>query len=96
LNRVNGVGSVGMIGAPRRVVYVDVDPRKLDAYHLTVEQIGNIIGAENMNMPSGNIKMGRMDYQLRVQGEFTESNQLKDLVSGIITVTWFICTMLLR
>jgi hydrophobic/amphiphilic exporter-1 (mainly G- bacteria), HAE1 family len=82
LNRVNGVGSVGMIGAPRRVVYVDVDPRKLDAYHLTVEQIGNIIGAENMNMPSGNIKMGRMDYQLRVQGEFTESSQLKDLVIG--------------
>jgi HAE1 family hydrophobic/amphiphilic exporter-1 len=82
LNRVNGVGSVGMIGAPRRVVYVDVDPRKLDAYHLTVEQIGSIIGAENMNMPSGNIKMGRMDYQLRVQGEFTESSQLKDLVVG--------------
>jgi hydrophobic/amphiphilic exporter-1 (mainly G- bacteria), HAE1 family len=82
LNRVNGVGSVGMIGAPRRVVYVEVDPRKLDAYHMTVEQIGNVIAAENMNMPSGNIKMGRMDYQLRVQGEFIESSQLNDLVIG--------------
>jgi hydrophobic/amphiphilic exporter-1 (mainly G- bacteria), HAE1 family len=82
LNRVNGVGSVGMIGAPRRVVYVEVDPRKLDAYHMTVEQIGNVIAAENMNMPSGNIKMGRMDYQLRVQGEFIESSQLSDLVIG--------------
>lgn len=82
LNRVNGVGSVGMIGAPRRVVYVEVDPRKLDAYHMTVEQIGNVIAAENMNMPSGNIKMGRMDYQLRVQGEFIESRQLSGLVIG--------------
>lgn len=82
LNRVDGVGSVGMIGAPRRVVYVEVDPRRLDAYHLTIEQIGNVIAAENLNMPSGNIKMGQMDYQLRIQGEFNESYELNNLVVG--------------
>jgi hydrophobic/amphiphilic exporter-1 (mainly G- bacteria), HAE1 family len=82
LNRVEGVGSVGMIGAPRRVVYIEVDPRRLDAYHLTIEQIGNVIAAENLNMPSGNIKMGQMDYQLRIQGEFSESYELNDLVVG--------------
>ena len=82
LNRVEGVGSVGMIGSPRRMVYVDVDARKLDAYHLTIEQIGNVIASENMNMPSGNIKMGLFDYQLRIQGEFSESSQLNDLVVG--------------
>ncbi|MBE0663338.1 MAG: efflux RND transporter permease subunit [Bacteroidales bacterium] len=82
LNRVDGVGSVGMIGAPRRVVYVEVDPRRLDAYHLTIEQIGNLIAAENLNMPSGNIKMGQMDYQLRIQGEFNESYELNNLVVG--------------
>ncbi|HHN48848.1 MAG TPA: efflux RND transporter permease subunit [Bacteroidales bacterium] len=82
LNRVEGVGSVGMIGSPRRMVYVDVDPRRLDAYHLTIEQIGNVIAAENTNVPSGHIKMGLFDYQLRVQGEFTESRQLNNLVVG--------------
>lgn len=82
LNRVEGVGSVSMIGAPRRVIYVDADPRRLDAYNLTIEQIGNVIGAENLNMPSGNIKMGEMDYQLRIQGEFSQSSQLPGLVVG--------------
>ncbi len=82
LNRVDGVGSIGMMGTPRRVIYVDADPRKLDAYNLTIEQIGNIIAAENLNLPSGNVKMGEMDYQLRIQGEFTESSQLDDLVVG--------------
>lgn len=82
LNRIEGVGSVGMIGAPRRVVYVDVDPFKLDAYHLTLEQIGNVIASENMNTPSGSIRMGSLDYPLRIQGEFTESYQLNDLVVG--------------
>lgn len=82
LNRINGVGSVSIIGAPRRVVYVEADPQRLDAYHLTIEQIGSVIGAENLNMPSGNVKMGSMDYQLRIQGEFAESKQLSDLVVG--------------
>jgi hydrophobic/amphiphilic exporter-1 (mainly G- bacteria), HAE1 family len=82
LNRIEGIGSIGMMGTPKRVVYVDVDARKLDAYNLTIEQIGNVIAAENFNMPSGNVKMGQMDYQLRIQGEFTESKQLTDIVVG--------------
>ena len=82
LNRVEGLGSVGMMGAPRRIIYVDADPRKLDAYNLTVEQIGSTISAENLNMPSGNIKMGKTDYQLRIQGELNESDNLRNLVVG--------------
>lgn len=82
LNRIEGVGSVSLIGTPKRVIYVDVDPKRMDAYNLSIEQIGNIIAAENLNMPSGNIKMGEMDYQLRIQGEFNESSQLNRLVVG--------------
>ncbi len=82
LNRIEGIGSIGMMGAPRRVVYVDADPRLLDAYNLTIEQIGNTIASENMNLPSGNIKMGQLDYQLRVQGEFSTSSRIENLVVG--------------
>ncbi len=82
LNRIDGIGSIGMVGAPRRVIYVDADPRLLDAYHLTIEQIGNTIAAENMNLPSGNVRMGALDYQLRVQGEFTSSGLIDNLVVG--------------
>ncbi len=82
LNRIEGIGSIGLMGAPRRVVYVDTDPQLLDAYNLTIEQIGNAIAAENMNLPSGNIKMGKIDYQLRVQGEFSTSGRIENLVVG--------------
>lgn len=80
LNRIEGIGSVSTLGAPGRRIYVDCDARKLDAYGITIEQIGQIIGAENINMPSGHIKMGQYDYQLRVDGEFDDSHQLEDLV----------------
>ncbi len=80
LNRIDGIGSVGIMGAPKRIVYVDADPLLLDAYNLTIEQIGNTIAAENMNLPSGSVKMGQIDYQLRVQGEFNTSGRIENLL----------------
>lgn len=80
LNRVDGIGSVSTMGAPGRRIYVDCDARKLDAYGITIEQIGQIISGENLNMPSGHLKMGQYDYQLRIDGEFDESYELENLV----------------
>jgi len=80
LNRIEGVGSVALSGVPGRKVYIDVDPRKMEAYNLTIEQIGNVLRAENMNMPAGFIEMGKTDYPLRIQGEFLESDVVKNLV----------------
>ena len=80
LNRIEGVGSVALSGVPGRKVYIDVDPRKMEAYNLTIEQIGNILRAENINMPAGYIEMGKTDYPLRIQGEFPESDVVKNIV----------------
>ncbi len=84
LNRIDGVGSVGLSGVPGRKVYIDVDPQKMEAYNLTIEQIGNILRAENMNMPAGYIEMGETDYPLRIQGEFPESDVVKNIVVSSI------------
>jgi HAE1 family hydrophobic/amphiphilic exporter-1 len=82
LNRIDGVGSISLLGVPTRQVAVNIDPRRLEAYNLTIEQIGSILAAENLNTPSGNVEMGEMSYPLRVQGEFAESDQIKNIVVG--------------
>ena len=82
LNRIEGIGSISIIGAPTRQVKIEINPRKLEAYHMTVEQIGNILRAENLNMPSGKIKMGQMSYPLRVEGEFENSDMIRNIVLG--------------
>lgn len=82
LNRVNGVASISIIGAPTREVAVEFNPLRLEAYNLTLEQIGGILAAENLNMPLGNIEMGQLDYPFRVEGEFKASENLKNVVVG--------------
>ena len=80
LNRVDGVGAVSVIGAPEREVQVNVDPTKLDAYGLTVEQLGQIIAAENVNIPSGTIDIGNNTLNVKADGEFDLSDELRRVV----------------
>lgn len=82
LNRVKGVGAVTVVGASQRQVQVNVDPTKLEAYKLTVEQIAQIIAAENLNVPGGSFDIGSETYSLRVEGEFKESSELLKVVVG--------------
>jgi len=82
LARINGVGSVSISGAPKREIHVYVDPARLEAYNLTIEQISSIIAAENRNIPGGSFDIGSDTYALRVQGEFESSDQMRDIVVG--------------
>ena len=82
LNRIEGVGTVVMFGEPIREVQVNVDPQRLEAMNITVEQLGMLLAAENINLPSGNLKMGQVDYPLRFTGEFRESDRIKSIVIG--------------
>lgn len=80
LNRVNGIGSVAVIGAQEREVQVNVDPNKLEAYGLTIESLGQIIATENVNVPAGTLDLGDQVYNLKSDLEFDDSRELYDIV----------------
>ncbi|MBR5201145.1 MAG: efflux RND transporter permease subunit [Alistipes sp.] len=80
LNRINGIGSVAIIGAREREVQINVDPNKLEAYGLTVESLGQIIAAENINVPAGKLDLGTQTFNLKTDLEFQDSRELFDIV----------------
>ena len=82
LARISGVGSVSISGAPKREIHIYVDPNRLEAYGLSIETISSIVAAENRNIPGGSFDIGSDTYALRVQGEFSSSDQLADIVVG--------------
>ena len=84
LNQVDGIGNISLSGAPDRYVYVNIDQQKLDAYGLTLEQVGQVVQANNLNLSSGTIKMPQEQYQMQVRSEFLESSEIADLM---VTIT---------
>ena len=80
LNKIDGIGNISLSGAPKRYVYIDLDPNKVNAYNLTLEQVGQAVSSNNLNLASGSVKMGKEQYQLRVQSEYIESSEIGDIV----------------
>ncbi len=82
LNRISGVGTVSVAGAPEREIQVNVNPAKLEAYNISLEQIAQVIATENVNVPAGDFDIGTQTYMLRLEGEFRNSRDLNDVVVG--------------
>jgi HAE1 family hydrophobic/amphiphilic exporter-1 len=80
LRKVEGVGTVVTIGAPERQIRVEVDPFKMEAYGLTVSQISNILKAENLSIPGGNIKVSSRDFSISVTGEIHRVDEINNIV----------------
>ncbi len=82
LKRVPGVGTVILRAGMERQINVFFHEDKLQAYHLSLQRIKALLKAENLNLPGGDVKTGRMDYNIRIIGRFTNPKQLNSLVIG--------------
>lgn len=82
LKRVPGVGNVIVRGGMARQINIDVDRQRLEAHGLTLLDIKNAVGANNITMPAGNIKIARTDYLLRVPGEFHNVDEISEVTVG--------------
>ena len=80
LARIDGVGTVSIIGAPKREINIYMDPYKMEAYNITVEAVSSVIAAENRNIPGGNIDIGSYTCPVRVEGEFNSPQEMMNLI----------------
>jgi HAE1 family hydrophobic/amphiphilic exporter-1 len=76
LSKVPGMANVDLIGGQEREIQILVDGERLAAYGLSILDIINAVGRENLDLPSGHITEKRMEYTIRFEGEF---ETVKDL-----------------
>ena len=77
---VAGVGKVDMVGGQKREINVDIDPVRLDALGLGVNDVVNGIKSENTNTPLGRITKGKAEYPLRIEGKPERADQYRHMV----------------
>ncbi|MFZ7101488.1 MAG: efflux RND transporter permease subunit [Peptococcaceae bacterium] len=85
LERIPGVASVQISGGKTREIQVEMDPYKLQAYDLTLNDITTAISSENHNISGGYLEEGEKDYLLRIKGEFTSIQDLEDIMVTLKT-----------
>ncbi|HEX6912825.1 MAG TPA: efflux RND transporter permease subunit [Longimicrobium sp.] len=69
LEQIDGVALAQVTGGVEREIHVDVDPRALESFGLTVQDVATALDAANAQAPGGTIRRGRYRYALRTLGE---------------------------
>src|SRR5262245_43775070 len=66
LENVPGVGAVNLVGEATREIQVVVDRAKLEAYHVSLLDVVNGLGRENVDAPAGSADRGPTEALVRV------------------------------
>lgn len=79
LERLEGVASVDISGGYEKQVEVNLNQEKLKGYGLSIDYIAQIIGAENLNLPGGEVRKGKQELIIRTMGEFESIQEIREL-----------------
>ncbi len=80
LAKIQGVGQITLVGGEERQIKVNLDPAKLEAYNLSLNQITQTIINSNQDFPTGKVETTDQQYSLRIAAKFTSLDQLRSLV----------------
>ena len=83
LERVPGVAAVDIRGGLEREIHVNLDPAKINALAIPLDQIITHIREGNVNIPAGTIEKGNFEVTIRTPGEYADLKQLQDTVVAI-------------
>lgn len=80
LEQIDGVAQAAITGGLEREIHVEIDPRRLESYGLTIDEIETALKAANAAAPGGTVLRGRYRYSLRTLGELTAVDEIGDII----------------
>ncbi|MFQ5776937.1 MAG: efflux RND transporter permease subunit, partial [Terriglobia bacterium] len=81
--RVPGVAASNIYGGRRREMHVIVDPAKLAARRVTLNQLGAALDRENRNYSGGDFDEGKRRYIVRTVGEYQSAEDIEEIVVAV-------------
>jgi len=69
-----------LYGFRKKEYWVEIDPKKLETYQVSMSQITDALARENLNYPGGTLKTVKGDYVIRTIGELKTVDELDNLV----------------
>src|SRR5947199_6295006 len=76
ISMVSGVAQVNIFGAAKYAVRVDVDPRKLAAHGIGIDEVASAITNANVNLPTGTIYGADKTFVVQANGQLLRAAPL--------------------
>ena len=78
---------VDIVGGVDREIQINVDMYKMTSSGIAFMDIENAVQRENLNISSGEVRVGQMRRNLRVTGEFKDPKEIGDMIVRSFTGT---------
>jgi hydrophobic/amphiphilic exporter-1 (mainly G- bacteria), HAE1 family len=82
LERLEGVASVDVSGGTEREIQIRVDPYRLAANNITMDQVVNALRMSNLDIPGGLLEEGRREFSVITETIFDDVRQIKNVIVG--------------
>ncbi len=82
LKSADGVGALVVMGKPEKEVKINVNPRTLEGYGLSIAQISQALQTSNVSIPGGSIQAGYDELAVTVPARFSS---LKDIENTVVS-----------
>jgi HAE1 family hydrophobic/amphiphilic exporter-1 len=79
---ISGVGKVDLVGESKREVNININPTRLEALGMGVDEVISGLQSENVNTPLGRLNRNGSEYPLRVSGKPEVVDRFKTMVIG--------------
>ncbi len=80
IERIPDVAKIQVSGLEDREIWIEVDPIRLNAQHLTLGAVVRALDSRNVNLPGGTVAIGRSEFQVRALGRFESLDEIETLV----------------
>jgi multidrug efflux pump len=82
LSQIQGVGQVFVGGGATPSVRVEVDPKKLESFGMTLGSVQSMLSLQNAHEPRGQISDGAMTADILTNDQISKADQYKPLIIG--------------
>ncbi|MEY4515978.1 MAG: hypothetical protein RL180_324, partial [Pseudomonadota bacterium] len=80
LQTVTGVGKVNMLGSVEREIRIAVDPQRMQAMGVSIDQLMSVLRTENMELPSGTLRRGNQELVVQIRGRIAQPQDFGRLI----------------
>ncbi|MBI3567829.1 MAG: efflux RND transporter permease subunit [Gemmatimonadetes bacterium] len=80
ISTVNGVAQVSILGTQKYAARMQVDPRKLAARSIGIDEVANAISSQNVNLPTGVLWGPNKAYTVNANGQLMNAAQFNELI----------------
>ncbi|MBS5282913.1 MAG: efflux RND transporter permease subunit [Clostridiales bacterium] len=77
--KLGSVGEVSISGGQKDYIRVQLDPEKLEQYHLSMTAVAQIVGAADFTIPAGEIKTGKQKLDVSVGKDYADAKSLEQI-----------------